>query len=116
MRAQNGDFSRKEAEKRLLSLLQAGGFPTPRRNVKVFGYELDFYWLDIALNVEMDGYRWHSTRERLNRDRERDLDLQARGVRVQRVSYDQLHRPERLIARLGATYALASHAAELEAR
>ncbi len=114
MRAQeNDDFSRKNAEKKLRSLLSAAGFPEPRRNVRVHGYELDFHWPDIALNIEMDGYRWHSTKERLNSDRERDLHLQSRGIRVQRVSYDQLHRPERLAAKLGAIFALATRATRL---
>lgn len=105
--ASGGGFSRQEAERILLRLVHDAGLPEPRRNARVHGLELDFWWPELRLNVEMDGYRWHSTRTRLNRDRDRDIDLAARGIRVQRISYDQLRRPERVIARLAAAIALA---------
>lgn len=106
--AQDGGFSRQAAEKRLRKLIGRAGLPAPRRNIPVHGHELDFYWPDLCLNVEMDGYRWHSTRSRLNRDRKRDAALSARGVRVLRFSYDQLNEPAKLIADLAATVALAA--------
>lgn len=105
--ASGGGFSRRGAERILLRVIRDAGLPEPRRNARVHGLELDFWWPELRLNVEMDGYRWHSTRSRLNRDRDRDIDLAARGIRVQRISYDQLGRPERVIARLAAAIALA---------
>jgi very-short-patch-repair endonuclease len=100
-------FSRREAERILHRLIGDAGLPQPRRNVIVHGHELDFWWPELRLNVEMDGYRWHSTRARLNRDHERDAELTARGVSVLRISYDQLRRPQRVVARLAAVIALA---------
>jgi len=102
-----GGFSRQEAERALHRLIREAGLPRPLRNSRVHGHELDFWWPDVRLNVEMDGYRWHSTRARLNRDRERDAELAARGVRVLRFSYDQLRRPQRVVAQLAAALAIA---------
>ncbi len=97
------DFSRREAEKILLRLIRTADLPPPRRNVKVSGFELDFYWPELRLNVETDGYQWHSTRTRLNRDRERDATLIAKGVHVLRFSFDQLKDRARTLARLAET-------------
>jgi very-short-patch-repair endonuclease len=105
--AAGGGFSRQEAERMLHRLIRDAGLPEPQRNVRVHGHELDLWWPDLRLNVEMDGYRWHSTRSRLNRDRERDAGLAARGIRVMRLSYDQLRRPQRVVAHLAAAVALA---------
>jgi len=105
--ASGSGFSRGEAERMLHRLIREAGLPEPRRNARVDWHELDFWWPELGLNVEMDGYRWHSTRARLNRDRERDAELTARGIRVLRFSYDQLGRPVRVVARLAAAIALA---------
>ena len=102
-----GGFSRQEAERILIGLIRDAGLPEPLRNSRAHGFELDFHWPQLRLNVEVDGYRWHSTRSRLNRDRERDAELTARGVRVLRISYDQLRRPRRVVAHLAAAIALA---------
>lgn len=105
------DFSRQEAEKTLYRLIRKAELPRPRRNVRVHGVELDFYWPELQLNVELDGYRWHSARHSLNNDRDRDTFLAARGIQVVRFSRDQLaYRPEVVVARLAAALALASAA------
>ena len=101
------DFSRQEAEKLMLRLIRRAELPAPRRNVRVHGYELDFFWPDLRLNVEIDGYRWHSARHSLNSDRDRDTHLAAHGVQVIRFSRDQLLIPELVVARLAAALALA---------
>lgn len=51
--------------------------------------------------VEVDGFRFHSSRTAFERDRIRDADLAAQGFRVIRVTWRQIiERPEALIARL----------------
>lgn len=105
--ASGGGFSRREAERIMIGLIRDAGLPEPLRNARVHGHELDFWWPALRLNLEIDGYRWHSTRSRLNRDRERDAGLIGRGIRVLRISYDQLRRPERVVAHLAAAIALA---------
>ena len=103
----NDDFSRHEAEKILWRLIRSSGLPTPRRNVRVHGFELDFYWPELGLNVETDGYQWHSTRHKLNADRVRDAELSSHGIQVIRFSWDQLQRPNEVLANLAAAIALA---------
>lgn len=101
------DFSRKEAERIMWRLIRQSGLPMPRRNVRVHGHELDFYWPELGLNVETDGVRWHSSRRKVNNDRERDGDLAPHGIQVLRFTWDQLKQPTRVVARLAATVALA---------
>lgn len=101
------DFSRREAERIMWRLIRQSGLPLPRRNVRVHGHELDFYWPELGLNVETDGVRWHSSRRKVNNDRERDGDLAPHGVQVLRFTWDQLKQPARVVARLAATVALA---------
>ena len=56
--------------------------------------------------MEVDGFAFHRTRRAFERDRRRDADLIARGIRVLRLSWRQLvHEPEATIARLAATLA-----------
>lgn len=104
----NEDFSRKEAERVLWNLLRSAELPLPRRNVRVHGFELDFFWPELTLNVETDGNRWHSARNRVNADRDRDTKLAAHGIQVLRFTWDQLQRPNRVLARIAAAIALAA--------
>jgi very-short-patch-repair endonuclease len=94
-------FTRSEAERRLLTLVRAGGLPAPETNVRIGRYEVDFVWRDSALIVEVDGYRFHSGRDAFERDRRRDAELQALGYRVMRVTWRQLvDEPEAVLVRL----------------
>lgn len=64
---------------------------------------------ELGINVEIDGYPWHSTRDDLNRDRARDMHLASLGVVVIRITADQLEdEPMLVIARLAAAFALAA--------
>jgi very-short-patch-repair endonuclease len=99
-------LTRSEAEARLLALIRAADLPTPQTNVRVHGHEVDFYWPQHRLVVEVDGYAYHATRNAFERDRLRDTHLQARGIQVGRITWHQIARtPEALIARLAATIA-----------
>ena len=54
-------YSTTEAERRFLALCEQTDLPRPQR-VTVAGYELDFYWPDARLAVEIDGRAFHRTR------------------------------------------------------
>lgn len=98
--------SRSEAERRLLRLVRAAGLPIPEANVRVGGFEVDFIWRQQRLVVEVDGYRFHSSRSRFEDDRKRDASLAALGYTVLRVTWRQLTRePEAVVARLAAALA-----------
>lgn len=106
-RETGSDFSRSEAEDLLLRIIRDAGLPLPRRNVFIHGFELDFFWPALSLNIEVDGVRWHATGDRLVRDRARDASLAAHGIQVIRVTWRQLQDEARLIAQLAAAIALA---------
>jgi very-short-patch-repair endonuclease len=99
-------LTRSEAEERFLALAREAGFPTPAVNVLVAGHRVDFLWRDNRLVVEVDGYRFHSSRAAFERDRRRDAELQAAEYRVVRVTWRQLvEEPVAVVARLALALA-----------
>jgi very-short-patch-repair endonuclease len=58
-----------------------------RRQVPLHGFIVDFYASSIKLAAEVDG-GWHNEREHL--DAARDRKLRAKGVRVVRVSAEEV--------------------------
>jgi very-short-patch-repair endonuclease len=72
----------------------------------VAGYEVDAFWPAERLIVEVDGYRYHRTRQAFERDRRKDAALTAAGNRVVRITWRRLtNEPISLIAQLGALLA-----------
>jgi very-short-patch-repair endonuclease len=95
-------FTRSEAEARFLTLVRRAELPPPATNVRVCGYEVDFYWRVGNLVVEIDGLAYHSSRAAIARDRRRDASLLAAGHRVMRVTWaDIVERPEATAVRVG---------------
>jgi very-short-patch-repair endonuclease len=95
-------YSVTKAEALFQSLCEQNALPRPQR-VSEAGYELDFYWADARLAVEVDGRAVHATRRAFEEDRERDRKLAVRGIQVARVTWRDLTRaPERLAAELHA--------------
>lgn len=90
--AQEGgpDFLRSELEERFRDLLAATGLPRPRFNAVVLGREVDCYWPGERLIVELDGYAWHRSRRSRDNDRRRDGDFVASGIRVLRLTWQQV--------------------------
>jgi very-short-patch-repair endonuclease len=83
-------LTRSEAEERLLALIRAARLPAPEVNVRIHGHEVDFLWREQGLIVEVDGFQFHSSRAAFERDRRRDAELQAAGLRVLRVTWRQV--------------------------
>lgn len=82
--------SRHEAERLLNELIVGAGLPRPRRNVRMHGHELDFFWPAHRLNLELDGFQGHGHRLAFERDRRRDLHLKRHGVDTLRTTWRQL--------------------------
>ncbi len=53
-------------------------------------YVVDFLWPSGRLAVEVDGYRYHSSRVQFALDRQRDYELQLSGYRVLRLTHDEV--------------------------
>jgi very-short-patch-repair endonuclease len=83
-------LTRSEAERRLLELIRAAGLPEPETNARIAGWEVDFLWRERRLVVEVDGYAFHSMRSSFERDRRKEADLAAAGLRISRLTWRQL--------------------------
>jgi very-short-patch-repair endonuclease len=100
-------LTRSEAERRLLKLVRAAHLPLPETNASLGRHEVDFLWRERRLVVEVDGFRFHSSRVAFERDRERDARLAATGHTVLRVTWRQLvQAPEAVVARIAAALAV----------
>jgi very-short-patch-repair endonuclease len=102
-------LTRSEAEERLLALVRAARLEAPEVNVRVKGHLVDFLWRRHRLIVEIDGYRFHSSRSAFERDRRRDAELAAAGYQVIRVTWRQItEEPYSVVALLSQTLAAAA--------
>ena len=96
-------FTRSEAERRLHALCRSAALPLPRTNVHRAGWEVDAVWDAQRLVVEVDGYKFHRTRAKFERDRRKDADLMLAGFRVLRITWRRLTKePDQVIALLAA--------------
>ena len=80
-------------ERRLHNLLRRAGLPLPATNVSIAGFEVDAYWEEFGLAVELDSRSHHARRAAFQRDRERDRALQLAGLRVARFTWQDVERP-----------------------
>jgi len=79
------------------------GIPEPRREAPIGAYHADFFWPEARLVVETDGRAHHERRAAFESDRQRDLDLAARGIQTLRVTWRMVTRQaEHLAATLRA--------------
>lgn len=90
-------------EDAFLSLLRRAELPPPRINQTYLGRQRDFHWPAERVIIETDGWGAHGRRDAFEDDRDRDLDLEARGIRTARVTQRQLEKkPLRVLVRVGA--------------
>jgi very-short-patch-repair endonuclease len=91
--------TRSRPERRLLSLIRRAGLPEPQTNFRIGRWEVDFYWPEYRLVVEVDAYSTHSSPRAFERDRRKDADLQDRGLVVHRVSANRIRdEPQSILA------------------
>jgi hypothetical protein len=82
--------TRSELELRFLELCDIHGLPRPFTNAMVDGHEVDAYWPDANLAVELDGLRWHRTPAQRERDARKRLALEAAGTPVVVLTWAQV--------------------------
>jgi len=100
--AEEAPLSESEAEREFRDLVAKARATQPRGKVRILGYNVDFVWLDRRLIIEIDGYRYHRSRRKFERDRERNARLQAAGYTVIRFTWRQLRdEPAVVLFRLG---------------
>jgi very-short-patch-repair endonuclease len=93
--------TRSRTERRLLTLIRRASVAEPEVNAKIGHWEIDLLWRERRLAVEIDGYAAHSSPRAFSRDYRKTAELEQRGLRVIRISADQVwDEPETTIARL----------------
>jgi len=79
-----------ELERLFRPLAAAAGLPVPLTKHVVNGFEVDFYWPDLGLVVETDGWRYHRTPSAQSRDALRFQTHVANGLTPLRFSHHQV--------------------------
>ncbi len=75
--------------------------PTPHINVRVNGREVDAYFPEHNLIVELDGWDYHKDREAFESDRERDAENLRHGLKTLRITKQRMTQtPDREAERL----------------
>jgi very-short-patch-repair endonuclease len=93
-------------ESRFLKLLHNEGLPLPETNRPAGGRRVDCRWPEHHFTVELDGYRYHSSRHAWEQDRRREREAYARGDQFRRFTYgDVTDNPDPLLDELRALLA-----------
>ena len=102
LRSEEAEFVvESEAEALCLKLMIAHGLKPNAAGVRIGPYRVDFLYEPERLIVEVDGYRYHRTRDRFIRDRRRRAELIARGYEVFPVTWSDLtEQPDATMKRL----------------
>ena len=79
-----------ELERFFRPLATAAGLPTPLTKVMVDEFEVDFFWPELGLVVETDGWRYHRTPSAQTRDALRFQRHVASGLTPLRFSHHQV--------------------------
>jgi hypothetical protein len=74
-------------ERGFLALLRREGLPLPVTNRPAGGRYVDCRWVGKRLTVELDGYRYHSSRYAWELDRRREREAYARGDDFRRYTW-----------------------------
>ena len=86
-------------ERRFLRMLRAAGLPEPEAQYEIHTAgrlvaRVDFAYPGLLLAIEVDGYRWHSARHHLDRDRDRRNDLTELRWRILHITHEAMSGPE----------------------
>ena len=95
--------TRSTLEDDFLAFTERFGLPRPQVNVWVAGREVDAWFPEERLIVELDGWDFHSARDRFEGDRDNDATALALGIPTCRFTDERMKRdPEDEAARLWA--------------
>jgi hypothetical protein len=97
------EVSRSPLEDDFKPWLRRFNLPEPLYNVTLFGREVDVYYPEERLIVELDGWKYHRTKIAFENDRDRDAMMLAAGIATVRITRDRLrHAPAREAERFRA--------------
>jgi very-short-patch-repair endonuclease len=90
-------------ERKFLALVRAAGLPRPETQAWVSGYRVDFYWPQLGLVTEADGWRYHRTAGEQASDHRRDQAHTVAALTTLRFSENQIrYRPDEVTRTLAA--------------
>jgi very-short-patch-repair endonuclease len=90
-------------ERKFLAIAEAANLPRPETQARVSGYRVDFYWPDLGLVAEADGWRHHRTPGEQATDHRRDQAHAKAGLTTLRFGEHQIrYAPEEVIRALAA--------------
>jgi hypothetical protein len=93
--------TRSRIERKFHAFCERHGLPEPLLNVKIDGVEVDAYFPEHRLIVEVDGYEVHSGPASFESDRDRDASMLALGLPTVRITEERMdNEPEREAERL----------------
>ena len=93
--------TRSEFEDAFVPFCEKFGLPVPKMNTTVAGYEVDAYFEQERLIVELDGWDFHNDRAAFESDRDRDATMLALGIVTVRITWERLKgEPEKEAERL----------------
>jgi very-short-patch-repair endonuclease len=90
-------------ERRFLERLREARLPLPTTNKPAGGRRVDCRWPQHNLTVELDSYRFHSSRHAWELDRRREREAHARGDDFRRYTHDDvIEDPKQMLDELSA--------------
>ena len=88
-------------ERKFVQRLKENALDLPITNKSADGRRVDCRWPQHNLTVELDSYRYHSSRHAWEQDRRREREAYARGDDFRRYTYhDVFEDPQRMLAEL----------------
>jgi putative AbiEi antitoxin of type IV toxin-antitoxin system len=93
--------TRSDWEREFPPFCKAHRLPDPVMSTIVAGHEVDAFWPDEKLIIELDSWLYHSSRASFESDRDKDADTLAAGYPTVRITWERMHdRPTREADRL----------------
>jgi hypothetical protein len=94
-------------ERAFLELISDLDIPAPECNVYIDGWEIDLWWPELKLAVEVDGRDYHLTVKDLEKDKYKDAQLAKLGITVvrftqARIEHDGVRVREDMLALVAA--------------
>ena len=100
-------LTRSHYERLLRGLIVKAELPQPHYNAPVLGKELDLYWPEAKLGIEVDAFSTHGDAASFEDDHKLDVDFGAAGIEIRRFTGLRIEQhPHAVIARIAALLTL----------
>lgn len=96
----DSSYSRSKAETLMKQLLETHNLPPAKQNQPLLGHEVDFIWPEHDLILEVNGFVFHSSRHKFDKDNSKVADLRLAGYDVIEVGWPQITKQPDLVSRL----------------